>query len=326
MKPPPSARQSVPLRDRVATVPRMDVTMYRPGPLSALITIFLPVLASLVGAAIAFGTTGAVPVWLPLLLLLWIPFLPLDWLMLRSVRVDAQGIAAAQPWQRWHLIPWHEIRRVEVRLGILRVVGETGEWISMVPLLLRDGARLERSLLMRLPSHVLSDKLRQRAQQLIIGDVYPTPTGGLSGMLRARPLLRWRVAAALMSIAGVGGALFSLQVLSGPVAIVTLVVSVLVVVIGLCALLWLSQGLFINEHGIEIGLPLLPRMRGMRWRDVELIESTRAERLLRLRSHQRLLCPGPGLLRPADRNAMRAFIHEYCLQRKVPLIRRRWLI
>jgi hypothetical protein len=308
------------------TVQHTDTKIYRPGPQLALGSILTPVVPTLIGAAIALDTTSAIPVWLPLLLLIWIPLLPLMWLALKSVRVDGHGIAVARPWQRWREIPWSEIRSAEARLGSLRLFSETGERISFAPALLRDGARLERSLLMRLPSQALSGVLRQRAQQLIIGDVYPTPTGEITGILRARPRARWRAAGALLSLAGVAGAVAGAWQLAGPIAISVVALGVVIAIMGLGTQLWLAQTVFANEHGIEVALPFRARTRSMRWREVELIEATHAERLLRLRSYRRLLCPGPGLLSPADRNAMRAFIHEYCLQRKVPLVRRRWLI
>ncbi|HEU5441198.1 MAG TPA: hypothetical protein VFU88_18075, partial [Ktedonobacterales bacterium] len=64
----------------------------------------------------------------------------------------------------------------------------------------------------------------------------------------------------------------------------------------------------------------------MRWQGIELIERSPHERVLRFRSERRLLCPGPGLLSTADRNTMRALIHEYCLARGVTVVERRWLI
>ncbi len=308
------------------TAPGSDTTIYRPGPMLAVGAIFAPVLAALALGAVALDTTDVFPFWLPLLWLLWIPLLPLLWLVLKSVRVDARGIAVARPWQRWREVPWTEVSVAEARLGVIRITGETGDRITFRPLLLRDGARLERALLLRLPSQVLNGVLRQRAQQLIIGDIYPTPHGGLSGMLRTRPRRRWRLGMAFVGVAGLVGVYVSLRDLPATAALAPAVACAAIALASFVSQLWLAQSLFVNEQGLEVALPFSSQTRGMRWHEVELIECTYAERLLRLRSHRRLLCPGPGLLAPADRNAMRAFIHEYCLQRKVPLVRRRWLI
>lgn len=307
-------------------VTRVDVTMFRPGPQLALGALLAPALVGTTAGAVAFNSSGDIPVWLPLSLLVWMMFLPLVWLALKSVRVDAHAIATARPWQRWREIAWMDVSSARYRLGSIVIVGAQGERLTFMLPLLRDGARLERTLLLRLPTHVLRGVLRERAQRLIIGDIFPTPHGGLTGMLRARPRTRWRLIAAVLMVAAAVGAYASVRLLTGWLGVGIAVPMVALALLFLSIEYWLSQSLYISEHGVEIAWPFRTKIAGMRWQEIELIEMTGGERILRLRSKRRLVCPGPRLLHPADCNAMRAFIHEYCLQRKVPLVRRRWLI
>jgi hypothetical protein len=305
----------------------MDVTIYRPGPLLALSTLMTPVLVALAGALVALNTTGAIPVWLPFILLLWVPLTPVLWLTLKSVRLGVHSIGVARPWERWRELDWSEIALAEGYLGGIRVVSTTGMAITFMPRLLRSGARLERALLLRLPSHALTGTLRRRAQRLIVGDIYPTPTGGLAGLLRARPLRRWRIGVSLLAAAGMAGLVASVRQLPGVGGIAAAALAAIITDVSLVALIWLSQSVSVSEHSVEVALPFRARVHSIRWQEVELVEVTGNERLLRLRGDdRRLFCPGPGLLSVADRNAMRAFLHEYCLARNVPVVHRRWML
>ncbi|MBF6591113.1 MAG: hypothetical protein IVW57_11385 [Ktedonobacterales bacterium] len=331
----PDAQQPGPPRGRATvSMPLGDANIYRPGPLLAVSIIVAPVSLALIIAAFTLNTMGTVPVWLPLVPLLWLPMLPLLWLMLKSVRMSANGLAVGRPWQRWREFPWMDITRAEQRGTSLRITSTDARTMTFTPFLLRDGARLKRQILLRLPAHVLVGALRQKAQHLVMGNIFPKPSGGLSGMLRARPRRRWRYGALLMALAAIAGAVVSLTSRRGggtlgigaitTGAVAAAAVCVVVAVAALLAQFWLGQSIFVSEQGIETALPFSARLRAMPWHEVELIEIGPGELLLRLRSYRRVVCPGPRLLRPADRNVMRAFIHEYCVARGVPFVRRRW--
>src|SRR5262249_52627132 len=132
-----------------------QVEVYRPGPYLALGILLLPVVVALGGAALYLTKDGTIPFWLPLIFVVWAPLLPLLWLSMQAVRTSAADIAAGRPWRRWVTISWENIERAE-RLGLrLRLTGSRGEQVTFVPLLLRDGKRLQRQLFLRLPAHVL---------------------------------------------------------------------------------------------------------------------------------------------------------------------------
>src|SRR5262249_36428856 len=191
---PPQPSSSPLLRGRgVASSPIAEVEMYRPGPHLALGILLLPVVVALGGAALYLNLDGGtIPFWLPLVFLLWVPLLPLLWLTLQTVRTSAMDITSGRPWRPWVAIPWENIERAE-RIGLrLRLTGSRGEQMTFIPLLLRDGKRLERQMFLRLPAHVLTGTLSQEAQKLHATGIRSTPRGGYAGTLTTRARARWR--------------------------------------------------------------------------------------------------------------------------------------
>src|SRR5579875_1686623 len=157
----PPHTMSVPLqRGRGASSsPLLHIQVYRPGPALALIILLTPAVVALAGAAVYLDVDGAVPPWLALTLLRWGPCMPGLWVAMQSVRTDSTGLAVGRPWQRWAEVRWEDIERVEARGALLRVVGAQGQRLTFSTALLRDGDRLRRQLLLRLPAHVLAGRL-----------------------------------------------------------------------------------------------------------------------------------------------------------------------
>ena len=155
--------------------------------------------------------------------------------------------------------------------------------------------------------------------------ITPMAEGGLSGTLYAQPRRIWRgtlVAVALVTLACGTLALLRLPLEAGiPLAIVALLIA------GAAAgtLVWLMQVVLVNEKGISVVWRLTGRSREMPWSQVALVEYSPRETMLRLRGTQRIRCAGPGLMSPSQRDLMRAFLHEYCGNRDVPLVKRTWM-
>lgn len=152
------------------------------------------------------------------------------------------------------------------------------------------------------------------------------PEGGLSGTLHARPRGIWRGALAAGAVVAVAGAALALTKLPLGAGIPLAVAALAVAGAALRALAWTTQDVLMNEKGISVIWRLTRRSREMQWAQVELVEHSSREALLRLRGTQRILCAGPALMSTAQRDLMRAFLHEYCGNRDVPIMRRAWMI
>lgn len=308
------------------STPLADLKIYRPGQFFALVIVLMPVLVALVGTAISLDVNGSVPVWLPLVVFLWLPLLPAVWFVMQSVRTSPYGIAAGRPWRTWQEIPWALIERVEQSGMVIRVYGSNGQRLVLIPALLREGDRLKRQLLLRLPSHVLAGRLAQQAQLLLVNGIYTMPEGGLSGTLHARAQMRWRVGLVILGVALLGCAAVAAMRLPLVAAIPLIVVCVAGGGACLFACGWLAQSVFVNAEGITAQWSLTRKSREMTWDQVQLIEHSSRQALLRLRGGSRMICVGPALLPAAQRDLMRAFLHEYCVNRGVPIVRRTWLV
>lgn len=319
---------SMPLRERrgARSAPLMDIQIYRPGPALALIILLLPVVVALSGAAVYTGLDGAVPPWLPFTLLLWAPCLPALWLTMQSVRTSTVGIGVGRPWKQWEEVTWESVERVERRGPFLRIVGSQGQTIVFAPLLLRDGRRLRRQLLLRLPAHVLSGRLATEAQRLLFTDIHSTAEGGYSGVLttRARGRLRLGIVVLGAVVAAVG--VWAVRTQPAALAATLAMTAFAVDLVLLVALTWSSQSVLIDEAGVSLVGPLLRRRRSLAWDEIELIEHTPRQAVLRLRGRRRLVCAGPGLLTPAQATLMRGMLFEYGAKRGVPILRRVWLM
>lgn len=302
------------------TRPMLDTHEYRPGPYFALIVLLAPMLVALAGAAIALNTTGEVPLWLPFVVLLWGPLLPLLWFAMQSVRTSPMGLAVGRPWRAWVEIGWNDIERVERAGPVLRITSGDGRRLSFLPGLLHEGARLQRLLLLHLPQQVFVGGLAGKARAQV--------SGQFSGALHGRPMTGWRVAA---GACGAGGLLVGALALSGvaglprEVGVIPAVPALLAAVIAGVTLWWLSQEVVLDERGITVRHWLRRGGWTVLWDDVQLLEHTPEQGLLRLHGVGRFVCMGPGLLPPAQRDLMRAFIHEYCVKRGVAVVRRRWI-
>jgi hypothetical protein len=321
---------SIPLRGRrgARSAPLLDVRIYRPGPALALSVLLLPVVVALSGAAVYVGLDGAVPPWLPFTLLLWAPCLPALWFTMQSVRTSTAGIGVGRPWQQWEEMAWEAVERVERRGPFLRIVSSQGQAIMFAPMLLREGGRLRRQLLLRLPAHVLTGRLAAAAQRLLVTDIQSTAEGGYSGVLTTRVRARWRVAIVVLGAAlGALGALgvLAVKTQSAAVAVALAASAALIDLLLVFALAWSSQSVLIDEGGMSIVSPILRRRRSLAWDEIELIEHTPRQTVLRVRGRRRLVCAGPGLLTAAHATLMRGMLYEYGAKRGVPILRRMWV-
>jgi len=302
------------------TTPMLDTIEYRPGPYFALIALLAPVLVALGGAAIALNTMGTVPLWLPFVVLLWAPLLPVMWFAMQSVRTSPAGLAVGRPWRAWAEIGWDDIERVE-RVGpVLRITASDGRRLSFLPGLLHEGARLQRQFLLHLPQQVFFGTLARKSRDLV--------ADRFSGVLRGRPAKGWRVVTGACCVVGllVGAiALSGLTSLPREIGVIPAVPALLAAAIMGAALWWLSQEVALDESGITVQHWLRRGGWTVLWDDVQLLEHTPDQGLLRLHGPRRFVCMGPGLLPPAERDLMRAFIHEYCVKRGVAVVRRRWI-
>ena len=299
--------------------------MYRPGPYFALVVMLIPVAVTLAGVALSFNNGRGIPIWLPFALLLWFPCLLLVRLGLLSVRADRAGIAAGRPWGKWQYVAWEHIERVEKRGPLIRILGSSGVSVVFLPSLLRDGDRLTRRLLLRLPTHVLSEALSQEANQILTTSIFTMPEGGLSGLLRARPKVVFRLLALGGVIAGVALAMLALAAVPGALGAILAVICGVVALLSVAVSAWLAQELQVDDKGLTMVGGLTRRTRWMPWTQIELVEHSNHEALLRIHGEQRIVCVGPGLLSPAHRDLLRAFLHEYCRNRDVPIVKRHFL-
>jgi hypothetical protein len=280
------------------------------------------VIVTLVAAAISLNGDHGIPLWLPFVLLLWIPCLPVIWLGMLSVRTDTTGIAAGRPWTRWREIPWDMIDSVDERGPVLTVRGSVGGRLVFAPSLLRDGSRLRRRLLLRLPAHVLSHALGEDAQQILNLSVYTMPEGGLAGLLHARARASYRLAVAALTVILAAVGVLALLGVSGAVGLTLAIICWLGALASVSLGVWLQQELRVNDSGIVVVQRLTRHTRELKWTQIELIEHSSREAVLRLRGGQRIVCLGPGILPHAQRDLLRAFLHEYGLHRGVPIVKR----
>ena len=307
--------------------PLVEVQFYRPSPSVALAILLFPVVVTLVGAIVFLNTTGAIPIWLPFLMIaLWILCLPAFWLVMQSARTTTHDFATGRPLRPWTALSWDTIERVEQSGFSIRATASDGRHITFTPFLLRDGARLRREFLLRLPQHILTGTLTQEANKLITSDIQTRPGGGLSGTLHVRPRLYWRNLFAgiggILLIAGIGVIFF----LGGTLGAVIGAGCIIIGLGSLALFAWLLQEVRVSEKGLSRTTLLHRHATILAWEDMELIEHSSREYILRLRGSQRFICAGPALLPAAERDLMRAYIHEYGIEQGVPIVRRAWII
>lgn len=86
---------------------------------------------------------------------------------------------------------------------------------------------------------------------------------------------------------------------------------------------WLARAFVLAEGGVVLAGILPWQRRACGWETLRLVEVSSGGMLLRLRGELRLLCVGPRLLAPRDRDLVDLFIHEYCERRGVARVVRR---
>ncbi len=306
--------------------PLLEVQLYRPSPFVALTIVTFPVVVTVLAAIVFLSSTGVIPHWLPFLILLWIPCLPALWLAMQSARTTSLSFAAGRPWRPWIELPWDSIERVEQSGLTIRAIASDGRHLTFVPFLLRDGARLRREFLLRLPPHVLSGTLGQEAKRLLLLGIQTTPEGRLSGTLRARPRSLWRNLAFILGLTLIAAGIASLWYFGPFPGVLAALGGLLLGAICLVIFGWLLQEIAINENGISRIMPLKRPPITLEWASIELIEHSSREYVLRLRGPVRFICAGPSLLPEAERDLMRAYIHEYCISKGIPTVRRTWIL
>jgi hypothetical protein len=299
--------------------------LYRPGALLAVVMMLLPAALALVSAAISLAMWDTVPLVVPLLLVLWLPALLAAWLTAVSVRTTATSVAARRPGGDWQELPWALIDRAERHGFALVLKTSDGRKITFMPVCLKEGTRLYRELLMRLAVRVLDDRLRADLGAVLGRQVVPGPTGAPSGTLYAQPraIWRWGAAGAAVALAASGAAAWVVLPAGAALPLAGACLLALSVLVG--AFLWLGQAIIISEHGMTVHHAVARRSFELAWGEVQLIEHTPGERMLRVWGKRRVRCAGPALLDDTKRDLMRAFLHAYCLARGVPVVERKWL-
>jgi hypothetical protein len=303
----------------------VDVNIYQPGSFLALSMLLVPLLVALAGATSYVLLGEHIPIWIPLLLLLWIPCIGGLWLLMKSVRTTPVSIAVGRPWQRWDEVFYADIERIEQRGPSLYILTVNGARMSFTPFLLRDGTHLEVGLLLRLPPHVIVGKLRRRAQELITGDIHTGPEGTLAGTLRIRARVRWTLATLLLAIAAIAGAVVAFLSLSLAVAIPLAIVLFAVSLYFFAIFAWLLREVEVSEEGVTVVGFANRRTEQLAWSDVVWLEEFPGQLAIRLRGPRRLRLAGPRLLKRSQADVLEAFLFEYVIERGALRVSRRWL-
>lgn len=324
MHPGERPRRSRPLGERNQTIPLTSplrsMPVFRPAPYLAVAAILLPFIAAGSASTLLLNQNRQAPIWVPLLLLLFIPLLALAWLLMRSVRLSPVGISVGRPFQRWHEAMWHEIVRAEKRGILIRISTSGGDSISFAPRLLMDGDQLLGIILNHLRPQILDGALRQAAR-----DHMPIPEADMTGILRARPRSRWPFSGFLLSLAGVVGAILAVIMLPGLPGLLLGVVGALVALAGLAIALWLLQEVILTPEGMTVIRPWQRSPIEVVWNDVKVLDHSIHWALLRFRVGGSVRCIGPSLLRAPERDRMFAFLKRYCLRPDVLRFPHKWL-
>jgi hypothetical protein len=165
----------------------------------------------------------------------------------------------------------------------------------------------------------------REAKKLLVSDIRTTPEGELLGTLHAHPRLLWRNLAFSLGAVFLGAGVLSILFLGLFPGIVLGLCGILLGLVCISGFIWLLQEILINEHGISRRIPLRNQTAVLEWSEIELIEHSSHEYVLRLRGAQRFICAGPSLLPTAERDLMRAYIHEYGISKGIPTVRRTWI-
>jgi hypothetical protein len=302
-----------------SSTPLIDATVYRPGAPLACAIVLPPLLGAIGLIAARFVAGVAIPLWAALALAGWALLAPIFWLLMKTVRVTAFSVATGRIWTMWKEIEWADISRVEWRGGRIRIVGVKEAALSFAPGLLHNNRALRQYLSDRLGPRLTVTPLIKPREITTERPAIMRPTGVSATEMRARPALTLRLGAlAVFTLASGAGAAAFLK-LHAPWSYASVALCALVALAALLALAWLSRAVSLTEAGIGVGRA---SSRVLPWREVELIEVSANERVLRLRGARKLRCPGPGFYSQPTRDTYRWLLHVYCIDRGVPAMRR----
>jgi hypothetical protein len=305
-----------------SSTPIIDASVYRAGAPLALVVILVPILAAIGLAVARFAGGVAIPPWAALAIGGWIILTPLFWLLLKTVRVTAYGIATGRIWSEWKEILWGDVNRVEQRGGRIHIHGASGAAISFAPWLLRDNRELRQYLTHRIAPHFIATPLIKPAETNQGRPAIPRPIDVTATQMNARPALNLRLGALAVFALAVGAGVGAFLEAPAPLSYVALAFCALVALAALLGLAWLSQAVNLTEDSVAVRGVLFASGKPLLWSEVGFVEVSPNERVLRLRGERKLRCPGPGLFAQPTRDTYRWLLHIYCLDRGVPAMPR----
>ncbi|HEX9069151.1 MAG TPA: hypothetical protein VF807_10315 [Ktedonobacterales bacterium] len=286
----------------------------------------LPLVLALVGVVSYATSTGTpLPMWLLILVVVWLLPLLLLALSLKMVRVSARGIATGRPTRALREIGWGAVAQVRKERAQIVVIATDGMRISFMPALLHGASELERQLVARLPAQVFSARLSSATiprQSLHANLAQPRLLS--QSALTERPSPGLRAAFVLLTAVLIAGAILSFAALPViPAIIVAVLACVLAVASGMTAW-WLMQSVTIDEQGLA-RRPFLSRVeREVRWSDMQLIEYTAHERLIRARNGVAVRMAGPGLFSGRAREIYFMLLVAYRSEHDILAVERSW--
>ncbi|HEX3270638.1 MAG TPA: hypothetical protein VHR15_08310, partial [Ktedonobacterales bacterium] len=236
--------------------------------------------------------------------------------------VTAFGIATGRIWTEWKEILWGDISRVEWRGARIHILGANGTSLGFAPRLLHDNRELRQYLTNRVPPRLIATPLVKPTEDDQERPAIMRPIGVSATQMSERPALSLRLSALAVFALAVGVGAIAFLELSAPWSYVVVAFCAPIALVALLGLTWLSQAVSLTEEGISVKSIPFGSSKLLPWREVEFVEVSANERVLRLRGSQKLRCPGPGVFAQPTRDTYRWLTHVYCLDRGVPAMRR----
>src|SRR5262249_20352757 len=140
-----------------------------------------------------FAYAAAIPMWAAFALAGWIALAPVFWLLMKTVRVTAFGIATGRIWTEWKEALWGDISRVEWRGGRIHVLGANGASRSFARRLLHDNRELRQYLTNRVSPRLIATPLVKQAVEDQERPAIMRPIGVSATQLSERPALLLRL-------------------------------------------------------------------------------------------------------------------------------------